>query len=121
MQHRKQGRKLGRVRRQRIALYRSLLGSLLMEEKILTTEAKAKEIRPMMDKLITRAKKAQDNTDLRVAVIRSLNNQIPKESVKKLMGNFLKRFESRQSGYTRITKMGPRKSDSASMAVIEFV
>jgi len=121
MKHKQQGRKLGRVRSQRIALYRSLLGSLVIQEKITTTEAKAKEIKPMMDKLITRAKKTKKDPDTRVAVIRALNNSIPKEATKKLVGEFLKKFEERQSGYTRITKIGPRKSDSAKMAVIEFV
>jgi large subunit ribosomal protein L17 len=121
MKHKQQGRKFGRVRSQRKALLSSLLGSLVLYEKIVTTEAKAKEIKPLMDKIITRAKKAGKNSELRVATIRNLNNQLPKEATQKLMGDMLARFESRSSGYTRITKNGPRTSDSAKMATIEFV
>ena len=121
MKHRATGRKLGRIKRQRVALLKTLLGSLIVKEKITTTEAKAKEIKPKIDRLITKAKKMDISADKKVAVIRDLSKHLPAVAVKKLGGEFLGRFQSRQSGYTRIIKLAPRKSDGAKMAVIEFV
>lgn len=92
-----------------------------MEERIVTTEAKAKEIKHLVDKIITNAKKIQADPERKVAVIRDLNNKIPRKAVEKLTGDFLNTFSPRTSGYTRITKLGSRKSDSAHMAIIEFV
>lgn len=121
MKHKKAGRKLSRVRSQRRALIRTLLGSLVLVEKITTTEAKAKEIRPIMDRMIGKAKKIKINETAKTAVIRELNNKMSAKAVKKLMGEFLNKFNERNSGYTRIIKLPARKSDSAKMAVIEFV
>ncbi|HCP08775.1 MAG TPA: 50S ribosomal protein L17 [Candidatus Moranbacteria bacterium] len=120
MKHLKKGRKLGRVKNQREALLKTLLGSLIMEEKIETTEAKAKEIKGMIDKIINKAK-GVNAKDRKVAVIRALNNQIPLKAVRKITGEFLEKFSERSSGYTRIIKLSPRQSDSARMAIIEFV
>lgn len=120
MKHQKKGRELGRVRSQRAALFRTLLGSLVMNEKIKTTEAKAKEIKGQVDKLINKAKGMQVEGK-KVAVIRNLTGVIPMMAVKKLSGEFLNRFSKRTSGYTRIIKLEPRKSDAAKMAIIEFV
>ncbi len=122
MQHLRKGRKLGRVRRQRVALKRTLLTSLIMEEKIITTEAKAKEIKPLFDKLVTKVKQYQEFPDKRVIIIRNLRNKVATKAVKKLMDDkFNQRFKKRSSGYTRIVKLVPRRSDSAKMAMLEIL
>lgn len=120
MRHLKSGRKLGRVRRQRKALIKTMLGSLIMREKISTTEAKAKEIKREVDKIITKAKKTKIS-EKRIAVIRDLRRYIPLLAVNKITGEFLDKFSERNSGYTRIIKLAPRKSDGARVAIVEFV
>jgi len=120
MKHLQKGRKLGRVRSQRTALFRTMLGSLIMEEKIKTTEAKAKEMKAMIDKLINKAKLSKDEVK-KIAVLRALRVKIPLMAVKKLTGEFLDKFSKRSSGYTRIIKLIPRKGDAAKIAIIEFV
>ena len=120
MKHLKKGRKLGRVRSQRTALFRTMLGSLIMQEKITTTEAKAKELKSKIDKIINRAKLTKDENK-KVAVLRDLRTKIPAMAVKKITGEFLDKFSKRGSGYTRIIKLAPRKGDAAKIAVIEFV
>jgi large subunit ribosomal protein L17 len=120
MKHLQKGRKLGRVRNQRTALFRTLLGSLIMKEKIQTTEAKAKEMKAMIDKVINRAKLSKDE-EKKVAIMRDLRTKIPLMAVKKITGEFLDKFAARNSGYTRIIKLVPRKGDAAKLAVMEFV
>ena len=120
MRHQNKGRELGRKRNQRKALFRTMLGSLIVHEKIETTEAKAKELSGKIDRLICKAKKTNDPTR-KLAIIRDLKKYIPAVAVKKIIGEFLTKFEKRNSGYTRIIKLVTRKSDSARMAVIEFV
>ena len=120
MKHRQRGRKLSRIRSQRKALIKTLLGSFILREKITTTEAKASEVRSVAEKLVTLAKKANKGKNA-VAVLRELSKKLPVAAVKKLSGDFLKNFDSRQSGYVRIIKLGRRKGDSAKMAIIEFV
>lgn len=121
MKHQKKKRELGRVRKQRRALLKTLLGSLVLKEKIQTTEAKAKEIKGLMDKLINKAKKYKKGPE-GVAVVRDLNNSIPKVAVKKIISeDFLGKTKSRRSGYSRIIKLERRKSDGARLAIIEFV
>lgn len=120
MQHLRKGRKFGRVKNQREAMLKTLLGSLIMEEKIETTEAKAKEIKGMIDKIVNKAKQTQVEAK-KLAAIRDLSNRIPAAAVKKITGEFLSKFSGRTSGYTRIIKLSPRQSDSARIAVIEFV
>jgi large subunit ribosomal protein L17 len=120
MQHLRKGRKFGRVKNQRTAMLRSLLGSLIMEEKMETTEAKAKEVKTLIDRFIGRAKESQIE-EKKVAAIRILRSKLSAEAVKKLTGEFITKFADRNSGYTRIIKLSPRKSDSARMAIIEFV
>jgi len=97
-----------------------LLGSLIMHEKITTTEAKAKETKNYIDRIINKAKETKIE-DKKVATLRELHKHIPETAIKKLNGLFLEKFESRKSGYTRVIKLAPRKSDSAKMAIIEFV
>ena len=119
MNHQKSGRKFSRIRKQRKALIKSLVDSLIIKEKMTTTEAKAKELKGIIDKIINKAKKINDIN--KVAVIRDLKKKISSQSVKKLSGDLIKRFEGRKSGYTRVSKLGRRKGDSAKMAVIELV
>lgn len=121
MKHRHAGRVFGRERNQRNALVKTLLGSLIMHEKMTTTEAKAKEIKNFIDQIINKAKIARTDEKRRVAMIRQLQKEIPLVATKKLVGEFGVRFDSRKSGYTRVVKLDARKSDSAKMAIIEFV
>jgi large subunit ribosomal protein L17 len=96
-----------------------LLSGLILHEKMKTTEAKAKETKDLIDRVINKAKKATDAN--KVAVLRDLRRTLPQVAVKKLSGDFVKKFEKRNSGYTRIIKLPARKSDGAKMAIIEFV
>ncbi|HOF42935.1 MAG TPA: 50S ribosomal protein L17 [Candidatus Moranbacteria bacterium] len=121
MRHLVKGRKFSRVKKQRTALVKTLLGSLIMKEKIMTTEAKAKEIKPIVENMITKAKVLHGDEKKKVAVIRDLQKWLPAVAVKKLSGDFAKKFETRSGGFCRIIKTGQRKSDGAKMAVIEFV
>jgi large subunit ribosomal protein L17 len=121
MQHLVKGRKFSRVRKQRKALLKTLLGSLIMKEKITTTEAKAKEVKPLIDKIITKVRRMSADETKKIAIIRDLRKGLPLMAVKKLSGDFSKKFSERSSGQIRIIKLMPRKSDGAKMAVIEFV
>ncbi|KKT78943.1 MAG: 50S ribosomal protein L17 [Candidatus Giovannonibacteria bacterium GW2011_GWB1_45_9b] len=116
MRHRKKGRKFGRVRKVRVALMRSLLRALILKEKIKTTEAKAKEIRPKVEQLVTKAK------DKSLAARRGILSILPDNScAKKLQTVLAPKYLDRRGGYTRIIKLGARPSDRAPMALIEFV
>lgn len=101
-------------------MFKTLLGSFFLREKIKTTLAKAKEIQPMAEKLISKTKNV-NISEKRVAVIRELKKQLPNVAVQKLAGDFSKRFADRKSGHTRILKLGRRISDGAEMAIIEIV
>src|SRR3989344_3873753 len=114
MRHHNQNRKLGRVRKQRKDLLNSLARSLVLHNKIKTTEAKAKELRPFVEKLITAAKNAS------VSVRRVLSAKVGPSATKKAM-ELAKKYEGRRGGYSRITKMSTRKSDGSKMAVIEVI
>ena len=120
MKHLRKEKKFNRVRSQRKALFKSLLGSFVLEEKIITTETKAKETKRKIDRIINKAKKAKDDQK-KVAVIRNLRKTLSQKAVTKLMGSFLDKFSTRNSGYARVTKLPRRKSDGASMAKVEFV
>jgi len=109
------GRALSRKKGPRVALLRTLATSLFLHEKIKTTEAKAKELRPLAEKMITKAKAGQIAN--RRVLARDLNPKI----VKKLVEEIAPRYKDRNGGYTRIIKLGPRNSDSARMAIIELV
>jgi large subunit ribosomal protein L17 len=116
MRHRKKGRQLGRNTKHRKALYRNLLTSLLEHERIETTEAKAKELRGLTDKMITLGKEGTLHARRRaLQVLRT------KESVSKLFTDMASRFQNRQGGYTRIIKTRRRLGDAAKMVAIEFV
>jgi len=115
MRKRKKGRKLHRKRDQRRALLKGLCRNLLLYEKIQTTEAKAKELSSLVEKLITKAK--QDNLSTR----RYLGRYFSKDIVRKLVEELGERYKERPGGYTRIIKLGPRRSDGAKMAIIELI
>lgn len=114
MRKRKKGKKLSRKRDQRRALLKSLASSLLLKEKIKTTEAKAKALRSFIERKINRAKIGD------LASRRLLARYFSPKIVKKL-GELALRYKERQGGYTRIIKLGPRKSNGAEMAIIELV
>jgi large subunit ribosomal protein L17 len=112
---------LSRGRNQRRALFKTMLGSLIVHERIETTEAKAKELKGKIDPLVNKAKKSVDETK-KVAVIRELRRYLPQIAVEKLLSaESVSRFAVRGSGYTRVVKLEARKGDGAKMAVIEFV
>lgn len=116
MRHHNTNRKFGRTRDQRKALLKSLALSLIMNEKITTTEAKAKEIRPYVEKLVTKGK--SQGLFARRLLIARLGN---KEGGKKIIDDISPRYKERAGGYTRITKLPRRRTDASPMAVIEFV
>ncbi len=115
MNHKKKNRKFGRVKNQRTALMKSLVSSLITHESIQTTEAKAKELRPVVEKLVSRAKA---NT---LASRRVLTSRIGLRAAKKLVDEIAPKYKSRSGGYTRITKLETKRTDAAKMAQIEFV
>ncbi len=115
MRHSNHNRKLGRERGQRKALLKSLARSLVLKGRIQTTEAKAKEIRPMVEKLVTRGKVET------LANRRMLISQLGDEATAKKLIKTASNYASRSGGYLRIVKLVPRKGDAAKMALIEFV
>ncbi|MES2087394.1 MAG: 50S ribosomal protein L17 [Patescibacteria group bacterium] len=116
MKHHKAGRTFGLKTGKRSALIKSLALSLVMKKKITTTEAKAKEIRPFVEKLVTKAKMKTP------ASHRLLISRLGVErGAEELMKNLAPKYEKRAGGYTRIIKLPRRLSDGAAMAVIEFV
>src|SRR5512147_3011342 len=145
MRHRKSGRQFGRNTSHRRAMLRALTANLVAHERIETTEAKAKELRRVAERLITHALRLgtvaytpQDQLSAadkarRLAVTRHLSQYLRRfgaiaseeigkvDLVEKVFVDLAKRFQGRQGGYTRIIKTGPRRGDNAPMAIIEFV
>ena len=111
----KKERKLSRKRNQRKALLKLLARALFLNEKIKTTQAKAKETSRFAEKCITRSKKGD------LASRRILARYFSKDLVKKLVEEIGPKYKERKGGYTRIIKLGPRKSDGAKMVIIELV
>ncbi len=116
MRHRKTGRKLGRSSSHRKAMFRNMSVSLLLHETIKTTLPKAKELRRVIEPLITLAKK-DEVSNRRLA----FNRLRDKAAVGKLFSDIGPRFNDRPGGYLRILKIGPRAGDAAPMAVIQLV
>jgi large subunit ribosomal protein L17 len=116
MRHRVGGRKLQRTSSHRIALFRNQAAALIKHEQITTTLAKAKELRPYVEKLVTLAKKG-GLSNRRLAHSRLMDDA----QLVKLFDVLADRYAARQGGYTRIVKAGIRASDSAPMAIIEFI
>jgi len=115
----KRGRKFGRTRDIRRALLRDLSEALVKYERISTTEAKAKELRPFIERWVTKARNAKD--DKNVSIRRQIARHFTPSATKKLVEVIAPRYVGRAGGYTRITKRVPRKGDAARIAFIEFV
>ncbi|MBI2064141.1 MAG: 50S ribosomal protein L17 [Candidatus Yanofskybacteria bacterium] len=108
-------KKFGRERAQRQALYKSLATAFIDHGKIKTTSAKARSLSSFADKLITTAKKNN------LAARRELAETFHPKTVKKLVDEVAPRFADRKGGYTRVIRLGQRKSDGAEMSLIEFI
>jgi large subunit ribosomal protein L17 len=115
MRHGNHNRKFGRETDQRAALLKSLARSLVLRGRIQTTEARAKEIRPLVEKLVTKGKSATI-ANRRALVVALGDAAAANKLIKTAEG-----FKDRAGGYTRIVKMLPRKGDASPMAMIEFV
>ncbi len=147
MRHRKDGRQFSRNTSHRRAMFRNLVGNLFMHERIVTTDAKAKELRRVAERLITKAKRLHNGVAYtpqselsakdkarRLHVKRQLASFLPKFRVEqddgslaklnlvdKVMVDLAKRYADRPGGYTRIIKIGNRRGDNASMSIIELL
>ena len=116
MRHNVHGRKLGRTTAHRKAMFRNQLASLVEHGRIQTTLPKAKELRSIAERVVTRGR--QDTVQARRWVRQWLPNR---SHVRKVFEEIAPRYSDRPGGYTRIAKLGPRKGDGAEMAVLEFV
>lgn len=116
MRHRVYGKHLGRDKNQRTALFRSLIRSLILFESITTTEAKAKAIKGLVDKLISKSKKGTNSS------IRVVQSALPqKEISERLIQEIAPRYKSRTSGFTQIVRIGSRLGDGAMMVRMSLV
>jgi len=109
------GRKLKRDKNERKALFKSLMSSLVIHERIQTTEAKAKAIRAEVDKLVTKAKQGGNSANL------VLEKSLSRPAFDKIIKEIGPRFSKRQGGYTRLIKLGKRFGDDAPVAILEWV
>jgi len=116
MRHNKAGRRLGRTTSHRVAMFRNMVTSFLSHGRITTTDAKAKELRSIAEKMITLGKRGD------LHALRQAASYIREKSVvTKLFNDIAPRYTDRQGGYTRIVKLGLRPGDNASMSIIELV
>lgn len=116
MRHQKKKKTLDRARGPRKALLRGLMVNFFLNKKIKTTQAKAKTIKPMVERLICRAQK--DDLATRRYLLARLND---KKAVDKLIKDIAPKYKDRQGGYTRLTKLGSRQGDGADISQIELV
>jgi large subunit ribosomal protein L17 len=116
MRHAKKGRKLGTDASHTNAMLRSLAAALLANERIKTTETRAKEVRPLVDRIIGWGKRG-DVHSRRLALAELGDVAL----VKKVFDDIAPRYKEREGGYTRILKLGPRKGDAAPMVIMELV
>ncbi|HCX90767.1 MAG: 50S ribosomal protein L17 [Deltaproteobacteria bacterium CG12_big_fil_rev_8_21_14_0_65_43_10] len=116
MRHQKAGRKLGRTSSHRKAMFRNMLTSLFEHEKIETTDAKAKELRKIAEKIVTLGEKGDLHS--RRQVLRVISD---KKIAKNLFDQIAPRYQSRNGGYTRIFKVGRRHGDNAPLSLIELI
>ena len=119
MRHRLRGRKLNRTSSHRKALMRNLAISLVTHKRIKTTDAKAKELRGFVERLITYAKKADIHN--RRLIQQKLPGKLGKDVANILIHDIAPEYENRNGGYTRIIKLNNRKNDNAPVSLIEFV
>jgi large subunit ribosomal protein L17 len=116
MRHNNAGRRLGRTTSHRLAMFRNMVTSFLTHEKIVTTDAKAKELRPIAEKMITLGKRGD------LHALRQASSYIrDKKAVTKLFSIIAPRYSERSGGYTRIVKLGIRLGDAAPLSAIELV
>lgn len=115
MKHKKKGRQFKRNKSQRKALLKHLSEAMILHGKIRTTTAKAKELSPRLEKLVTTAKKQ----GLHSAKI--VHSKLSNEASKKLLKEIAMKYKNRSGGYTRIIKIKDRKGDAAKMSIIEFI
>jgi large subunit ribosomal protein L17 len=122
MRHRIGGRQFGLPSDQRRALLKGLLRSLIINKRIITTETRAKDLRPMIEKLITRAKE-EDSVHARRIVRTYIGGHSADDEtiIKELFTEIAPLFKDRTGGYTRMAKLGTRRGDGAPMAILEFV
>jgi large subunit ribosomal protein L17 len=118
MRHRKKGKIFGRVRKQRKTLFVQLCSSLVLHQRIITTEAKAKAMRPLMERIISKARGRQGDV---LSGKRYAYRFLSADAAKTLFKDRMGRLKDRQSGWTRITKLGSLRKDGARKAMIEFV
>jgi large subunit ribosomal protein L17 len=116
MRHQKAHRRFGRTSSERMAMFRQLSISMILHERITTTEAKAKEFRPIIEKLITLAR---EDTEFHRRLVMSKINHAP--ATAKLFEVIAPRYLEQPGGYTRINKLGLRKGDAAPIALIELI
>ena len=116
MRHRLSGRKLNRPTAHRMLMLRGMVTDLLRYESIRTTEAKAREVRPLAEKVITRGKRGTLHARRQAAAFLTDDDVL-----RKVFDELAERYEERPGGYTRLTKLGPRKGDAAPMAVLELM
>lgn len=108
------GKKLGRDKNERKALFRGLMSALILEDRIKTSEAKARAIRSQIEKLVTKAKKGGNSSQA------ILNKSLTKDAVLRITRDIAPVFANRHGGYTRLTKLGRRLGDNTSMVIIEW-
>lgn len=113
MKHLKTGRKFSREKKQRGALLKTMLGDLFVKRKMKTTLAKAKELKMIAEKMIGKLKNP--------LALRLIKSRLPRNISPAIIKDLASKTASRNSGYTRVTKLGARRSDSAQMAIIEII
>ena len=116
MRHQLSGRKLGRPTGHRLLMLRTMVTDLLRNETMRTTDSKAKEVRKMAEKVITLGKKGSLHHRRQAAALLT-----DEDVVRKVFDELGQRYQDRNGGYTRITKLGPRKGDASEMAVLELI
>lgn len=125
MRHRVAHRKLGRVTEHRIAMLRNQAITLILNERLETTVARGKELRPFVEKLITLAKRSLKHGDTGIHNVNARRavavDLLSKEAVKKMFDTIAPRFAERNGGYTRLLRLGRRRGDDAEIAQIELV
>lgn len=109
------GRRLKRDKNERKALFKALMSSLVLHERIKTTEAKAKAVKGLIEKLVTKAKKKGKDSSL------FFHSYLNQDAIQKIVSDIAPRFEKRSGGYTRLVRIGSRFSDNASMVLMEWV
>jgi len=115
MRHKAKGRKFKRSRSQRKALLKHLAEAIILQKRIKTTTAKAKELSPYIEKLVTLAKKQN------LSSAKLIHSRLADEAAKRLIADVAKKYGEKKGGYVRVVKLGRRKGDAAELSIIEFV